>query len=130
MPMGGIKVQCKICSSYALVDQFKLHYKYKSVVCPACFSGKKQEQKQEEKKVVGPPKPAGWDKDDDYLEKMQRMRREQERAHFERISGTDQVKCTCPSCKYVFKYDPYRKVPKVCPYCDVEVPRLKSFSML
>ena len=130
MNVQGVKAQCRICGTFAPADQFKLHYKYKSVVCPSCFSGRKAQQ--EEKKVVvnEPPKPAGWDKEDEYLEKAQRVRQAEERSSFEKITGSDQVKCTCTSCKYVFKYDPFRKTPKVCPYCDVAVPRLKTFNML
>ena len=124
----SVKAKCKICGTLAPAEQFKLHYKYKSVVCPSCFAGKKAQE--EKKPVVEIIKPAGWDKDDEYLEKAYRMRRDEERANFEKVSGSDQVKCTCTSCKYVFKYDPFRKTPKVCPYCDVAVPRLKTFNML
>jgi len=81
-------------------------------------------------KKVEPQKPLGWDKDDEYLEKISRMRKQEDQAQFEKIPGTDHVKCTCPHCKYTFRYDPFRKIPKTCPYCNNDVPKLKTFTLL
>ena len=74
-----VRIQCRVCKGFAPANQFKLHYKYKQVVCPSCASGRNE---QEEKKKaaaavteqVQPKKPAGWDKEDEYLERMAKMR--------------------------------------------------------
>jgi len=123
-----IKAQCSVCKGFALADQFKLHHTYRKMVCPNCFSGKTKQQ--QEMKKVEPQKPLGWDKDDEYLEKISRMRKQEDQAQFEKIPGTDHVKCTCPHCKYTFRYDPFRKIPKTCPYCNNDVPKLKTFTLL
>ncbi len=130
----GVKAQCKVCNGYAPADQFKLHFQLKQMVCPGCYTGKtvfkgmKNEVATEEK--VEPPKPAGWDKDDDYLDKVSRMRKEQSQSYFTRISGSDMVKCNCPSCKYVYKYDPFKRMPQACPYCNGPVPRYRASDVM
>ena len=47
----------------------------------------------------------------------------------EKIPGTTLVKFSCQKCSYPFKYDPYRKMPKACPYCDADIPNLKAFTV-
>jgi len=123
----AVKAKCKNCDKEAPAEQFKLHYQFKMMVCPDCFSGKTQ--KQQEMKKAEPKKPVGWDMDDEYLQKHQRMK-EKEKPRFRRIPGTDQVECTCKGCKYAFKYDPFRKKPRTCPFCNEEIPRLNTFSLL
>jgi len=126
--MNGVRAKCRVCGEEALADQFKLHHDFRQMVCPSCFTGK-TEQKKAKKEAV-PPKPAGWDAEDDYLEKAARMRnREDVRGTFKKIPGTPQVQYTC-LCSYTFKYDPFRKIPTTCPYCNQEIPRLKTFSLL
>jgi|SRR3989344_2484861 len=123
----GVKSQCRVCGNFALADQFKLHYQYKQMVCPNCYSGKTAaEQKKKEAAPQEQAKPAGWDKDDEYLEKASRMKKEETRALFTKIPGSELVKCACPHCKYVFKFDTVRSTPKTCPYCDVPVPKFRS----
>ena len=123
----GTRAKCKNCGQEALADQFKLHYQLKLMVCPNCFTGKKSVKTEMEKVAAGPPKPKGWDKEDEYLEKASRLRKEEVTANFTKMPGSDQVQCKCLNCKYSFKFDPYRQTPKTCPYCDQEVPKLKSF---
>ena len=123
----AVKAKCKNCGKEAPAEQFKLHYQIKMMVCPDCFSGKTQ--KQQEMKKAEPVRPAGWDLEDDYLQKHQRMK-EKEKPQFKRIPGTDQVECTCRGCKFAFKYDPFRKKPRTCPFCNENIPRLNTFSLL
>lgn len=128
-PIGpGVKATCKACGNSALADQFKLHYIMKLMVCPTCFSGKTQKEKEqrEVQKSVEPLRPAGWDKDDEYLEKAARMKKDSLQPQFTRIPGSDFVKHTCMGCKYNFKYDPQTKTPRSCPYCNVAVPVMKA----
>ncbi len=125
-----IKAKCKNCGCDAPVDQFKLHYSLRMMVCDNCFHGKTQRQEERMKKSEEkPPRPPGWDAEDEYLERLSRLRREENQAQFSKIAGTDLVKCICPHCRYSFKYDPGKKTPKTCPYCDVEVPKLKLFNL-
>ena len=129
----GVKAKCKNCGNDALADQFRLHYQLKMMVCPNCFTGKSQKKEEgvrNEAKKEEKLRPPGWDADDEYLEKASRMRQNENQAQFTKIAGTDQVKCTCAHCKYNFKYDPYKKMPVKCPYCDEDVPRLKTFNLL
>ena len=128
--MNIVKANCRRCGSSVPADQFKLHYSYKMMVCPNCFSGKTQLQ-EEKKKVeeVKPAKPAGWDQEDLYLEKFHSKQQKQEPI-FRKVPATGHIECTCRKCSYSFKYDPFRKKPKTCPYCNEAIPRLNTFSLL
>ncbi len=125
---GGVKATCRACGGSAMADSFKLHYIMKMMVCPACFSGKTQKEKEQKEvqKAAEPIRPPGWDKEDEYLEKAARMKKESAQPQFARIPGTDFVRHACMSCKYQFKYDPQAKVPRSCPYCNYPVPVMKA----
>ena len=126
-----IKAKCRNCNKLSPADQFKLHFEMRTMVCPTCFSGKTQKlEEQEQKKKEAPAKPAGWDSVDDYLEKSAHMKGQEIKGKFEKIPGTGQVRFTCGECKFGFKYDPFRKRPRNCPYCNEEIPRLKTFNLL
>ena len=120
---SGVKAQCKVCKGYAVADQFRLHPIHRQMVCPSCFTGKTEQKKKQAEETT--KKPPGWDAEDEYLDRVARLRKMQETVTYTKIPGTDLVKCTCHHCKYVFKYDVARRSPRVCPYCDVEVPRIK-----
>ena len=124
-----VKAECKVCRGSASADLFKLHHDYKQMVCPACYTGKTKQKEEMQKKTVE-VKPPGWDAEDEYLDKISKLKVEEDRSQFSKVAGTNQVRCKCSQCKYDFKYDPLRKRPSSCPYCDAEVPKLKSFSML
>jgi DNA-directed RNA polymerase subunit RPC12/RpoP len=129
----GIKAKCRNCGCEAPADQFKLHYELRTMVCPNCFSGRgKKELKKDgsKEKVADPSRPAGWDAEDDYLEKMARIKRQQTQASFSKIPNSDHVKYICVNCKYSFRYDPLKKLPYTCPYCNAEIPRLRTFNLL
>jgi len=127
-----IKAKCRACNKEVPSDQFKLHYKLKQMVCPDCYSGRTQQKLEQVKKLIEkePPKPVGWDDDDEYLERMSHIKKEQDQAQFSKVVGTDQVKCKCFKCKYEFKYDPFRKKPRCCPYCAEDIPKLRTFNLL
>ena len=61
----NLRIQCRVCKGFAPASQFKLHYKYKQVVCPNCTSGKfEQEERKKAAAVAAPaeqrkPVPAG-----------------------------------------------------------------------
>ncbi len=128
------KAVCKNCGQSAPAESFRLHYKFRMIVCPSCYSGRtaelRKKEEEERKQELPPKRPAGWDEIDDYLERATSMHREENQAQFSKITGTDYVKCKCANCRYSFKYDPYRKQPLTCPYCDTPVPRLRTFNLL
>ena len=122
-----VKATCKNCDKQSMASQFRLHYKYKMMVCPDCYAGKNDDKPI---KKEAPKMPPGWDAEDDYLEKIAKIRKEENQAQFSKIPGTDQVKCKCSSCKYSFKYNPFKRIPRMCPYCNVNIPKLKTFNLL
>jgi len=128
----GVNAKCRNCGKDADSDSFKLHYKFKMMVCPNCFSGKTEQQQQKAavQKKETPVRPAGWDHEDEYLEKMSRLKRKDENNNFTKIPGTDQVMYTCVSCKYAFRYSPLKKIPPNCPYCNSEIPKLRLYNFL
>ncbi len=130
--MVSIKAKCKVCGNSVPADQFRLHHEHRQMVCPTCFSGKTKPMSaiENQPKKKEPPKPAGWDKEDEYLERMATQRRLDNQAQFSRIPGTHQVHCKCAKCKYSFKYDPFRKMPRTCPYCNTDIPKLRTFNLL
>lgn len=117
-----VRVKCKNCGGFAPAEQFKLHYSLRMMVCPNCYSGKTA--KKEEEKKVEPARPAGWDAEDEYLRKYHQIK-EKEKPKFKKIPGTDYFQYTCKSCDYEFKYDPYKKVPRNCPYCNEAIPKIE-----
>ena len=126
---AGVKAKCRNCGCEAPVGDFKLHYEIKQMVCSKCYTGKSKKEEPSQAQPQEKPKPRGWDKDDEYLERALKMRQMQNNAHFTRVPGSDQVKCTCINCKYVFNYDSDRRMPHTCPYCDVEVPKMKTYNL-
>ncbi|PIN76471.1 hypothetical protein COV17_02330 [Candidatus Woesearchaeota archaeon CG10_big_fil_rev_8_21_14_0_10_36_11] len=129
--MMAVKVICRLCKGSFPAEDFKLHYEFKQMVCPNCYSGKTQKQQQKVEKKEAVSKPAGWDQVDEYLEKASRTKKQEEqKAQFTKIPGTDQVMCKCFGCKFSFKYNPFKKSPRTCPFCNADIPKLKTFSLL
>ncbi len=128
----SVKAQCRVCGQLAPAEEFKLHYKFKQAVCARCYSGRTEQEKLKEelkkKEKEEAPKPKGWDEVDEYLSRTVKQKQEEQQIQFSKVPGTDQIKCFCFNCKYSFKYDPVRKIPVNCPYCNSEVPRLKNYS--
>ena len=125
----GIKVKCRNCGKEADSDSFKLHYKYRMMVCPDCFSGRTERERQQKEKIKIVNKPAGWDLEDEYLEKYKKLK-ERQAMKFKKVPGTSQIECTCSDCKFSFKYNPFKRRPKHCPFCSKEIPRMNTFNLL
>lgn len=132
-----IKVVCKRCGRPAKASEFVLDPDYRMMVCQACskerlsqsIKTKKQEsvvkQKEEEKAKEAETfknKPAGWDEDDERLEKMSKAKASEgpSKQNYERIDD-DNIKLTCPKCEYKFTYNTVRMTPNACPYCGVKL---------
>ena len=121
----GVKTQCKVCSQFAPSDQFRLHHTYKMVVCPACYSGKTALQEQKKKEEPKAPVKPGWDAEDEYLEKMNRIKKQEMNGVFTKLEG-GLVKYTCANCKYPIKFNPDKNPFRACPYCNGEIPAYRS----
>ncbi len=68
------------------------------------------------------PRPAGWDKDDELLEKLYAQKKKKVES-FKPISGSGtKLKYACQQCSYSFSYDTEKKTPRSCPYCQRAVP--------
>jgi len=126
----GVKAKCRKCGNEAAASDFRMHYDYKMMVCPNCFKGEKEKIKVQNTTVPKEeplvPKAPGWDKEDEYLERAAKHKREEQKSWFKAVPGSAQVQCRCASCKYVFKYDPVKNMPKACPYCDGPIPRFNQ----
>lgn len=84
----GIEIKCRRCGKAARAEDFTVDYVYKMAVCPSCVKERKAKDvkspvaekndafgkpAESPKKEVA-PKPAGWDEDDERLEKMARQK--------------------------------------------------------
>lgn len=136
-----VQVKCKNCGNMAPANLFKLDYRYGIVVCPLCQKGKvfKRGEKitplnapaepqvkspivvKRELPATGPrkAKPAGWDHEDELLEKMW-TERQQQKGRLVRV-GKNRMRFTCAKCGYAFTFEEDRK-PRGCPYCDTRLP--------
>ena len=134
MLSNQVQAECPKCNNRSAADAFVLDYLERRMVCPGCFKKARKpslkEQVAKQEKVVKETKPIGWDKEDEYLVKISKLKKEQDQAQFKRIPGTNQVSCKCMKCKYVFKYDHFKKIPVSCPYCNQDIPRFKTFNLL
>ena len=123
---SAIKVKCRNCGRMANSEEFVLDHAFKTMVCPACIKDKNKVsvQKEEPKPEISVQKPAGWDKEDEYLERAAKSKVKQNpTAAVEKIDA-EYVKYTCPHCKYSFKYSVIRKKPGVCPYCSEDIVKI------
>jgi DNA-directed RNA polymerase subunit RPC12/RpoP len=123
-----VSAKCRRCGKTAPSNSFVLDPDYKLMVCPQCIKEKREAQrvrqevekhKTEKQEQPKTDKPAGWDSEDEYLER-QSKRKEETKISAERIDST-KVKYTCQSCKYAFVYDTEKRHPKACPYCNAQV---------
>lgn len=126
-----VQVKCKSCGNMAPVNHFKLDYHYGFVVCPLCQRGKDTKIKpkrspimmrKEELPRTGPrkAKPAGWDFEDELLEKLWQEKQKLQGRLVPVASGL--MRYTCGKCKYSFTFK-RDKQPERCPYCDTAIKR-------
>jgi DNA-directed RNA polymerase subunit RPC12/RpoP len=124
-----LKAKCKRCQKEVRVDELKLDYIYKMMVCPACIKERqttqqvRQELKKEGLPTNEPKRPAGWDSEDEYLERVY-QERDRSTVKVQKVDS-DRVKYNCVNCKYGFVINIITKTPKMCPYCGSPVSRLR-----
>lgn len=132
--MIDIKSKCKRCGKEFSSKEMTLDPDYKMVVCPVCVREKnlkqsvhkeldEMRQKKSFVQEVEEKKPTGYDYEDAYLEKVQK-RRVQEGVFVEKIDN-ENVRYSCPKCKYKFKYNFINNYPPKCPYCDSPIAKIR-----
>lgn len=135
-------VKCKNCGKLAPSMEFSVDPYLKMAVCKTCSKGARPsqgkitsaQQKTQQTRPRGPPqqdflfkskqqiqdeKPAGWDADDVYLEKLAKTKKEST-VKAERLSD-GRILYPCMKCKYQFKYSQEKNLPAKCPYCGTPV---------
>ena len=124
--LNSISAKCKRCGKQSPSEQFNLDPVYGLMVCPNCVKERKTavakkeiEQRKEANKE--PPKPVGWDIEDEYLERAYAKKSASKAQTNVQPLPDGKVKYTCQKCKYSFVYDPERKHPARCPYCSSDI---------
>ncbi len=128
-----VKAVCRKCGKSAPADKFVLDNSVKMMICPSCVAemkGKllKPKPVEPQPSIRAAPqtksKPADWDQEDDYLDKLKKKKDEAPKAIIERIDDV-KVRYTCFKCHYNFIYNTAKDYPKVCPYCKMPISRMK-----
>jgi predicted Zn-ribbon and HTH transcriptional regulator len=135
--MGNrVKVKCNRCGKDVYSDEFILDPDYKMMVCQACVREKrtrrevwdevnkqKADAKRQKQLEAGQnpdeeseePKPAGWDKEDEILEKLSKQKQRFKDSYVANVVSPGKAKCK--RCGFVFKYNEDINKPSACPYC-------------
>jgi len=124
---GSIMVKCRNCGKEAAASSFVLDYVYRMVVCPQCIKDRQKrevihkEAKQQAEDVKKQEeelrkRPAGWDREDEYLERAYAEKESNALPIVEISPG--KFRYRCPKCKYKFIYNRATNTPSVCPYCN------------
>ncbi len=128
-----VTAACRKCNNKAPAESFQLDYTAGMMVCFSCFKkrGKKPTVK-EAPKPVEKKKPAGWDSEDELLERLIKDKRRSQSpvGKVERVPGEMYVKYTCNKCAFKFKYYPLHKKPRTCPYCNSPNPKIRVTGIL
>lgn len=139
---SGVKVTCKRCNRSSPAEGFILDAIYGMMVCPSCIRERQSGGGVQVKGgrvgaassvgvarlAVDKPverRPAGWDSEDEYLEKAVRAKEKGVSSPLVRQIDHEHVKYTCPGCRYTFTYDLVRRVPARCPYCSGNIQKFK-----
>jgi rubrerythrin len=136
--MESIRAKCRKCGKETKVSDFVVDPVYKMAVCINCskqrkideFKQKNKDNNKEYENEINSPtdilkqkikanKKAGWDKDDERLERLN----EEKYSTLPKVKkiSEEKVKYKCPSCKYEFSYNVIKQIPKSCPFCDKKI---------
>lgn len=141
------KAVCKKCGRSAPAESFVLDHLCGMLVCPDCLKEQKFQSKTSSSAVskiasdifmgtktrpatntATPPlqkpvekveRPAGWDSEDDYLERMHKQR-DKLKVNFDRLDES-RVRYVCTKCGYKFVYHTGKRYPSACPNCGTHV---------
>ena len=119
MAIGDVKVRCRKCGKPADASEMTLDNELRMMICRECVKDKRRKSGAfaEEKK---PEKPAGWDKEDDYLSRVGVFKAAATGQVVQNVGG-DKVRVICHKCKFAFNYNKEKKIPRFCPNCGREV---------
>ncbi|MFH1399042.1 MAG: hypothetical protein ABIG95_02940 [Candidatus Woesearchaeota archaeon] len=122
-----IKVKCTVCGQDWDANDFVLDPIYRKVVCSACAKKRRQRvaNAKAEKIEVVPKKPAGWDAEDEYLDRVARVKQQEPVIDVEKVDS-NKVRYTCPKCRYSFNYNIETHAPSKCPFCSREISKFRS----
>jgi len=123
-----IKVKCRNCGKEYPADTFVLDYVYKMMVCPQCVKDRQRKEivhKEAQQQVLQETakKPAGWDHEDEMIEKAYAAKLARTGSAPGHLVPTPdgKYKYRCPRCKYEFAYNKATNTPSRCPYCNWEM---------
>ncbi|MBN2881522.1 hypothetical protein JXM83_05735 [Candidatus Woesearchaeota archaeon] len=122
-----VKAVCKRCKKEWKASELKLDPEYKMVVCPQCIRERLQPKTKSIPITHAPeaPKPiektkAGWDEDDEALEKMRAEKEKKPKLNYEKVDDVT-IKIKCPKCDFKFLYNIEKGTPHSCPYCGIKI---------
>ncbi|MCX8147016.1 MAG: hypothetical protein N3D84_00955 [Candidatus Woesearchaeota archaeon] len=129
MEIKGVKAVCRNCGRYVNTNDLILDPVFKMMVCKECVKDRKMREsvhkearemrlQKKQQGIIQEEKPAGWDYDDEVIEKAYKMKMKTS-VKVEKVGN--KVKYSCPKCKYTFLYDPEKKKPARCPYCASDI---------
>lgn len=133
--MDEARVKCKQCGRLARPSEYVLDPVYRIMVCPMCVKDRRMREqihrevdsqrlkKKKEQEELMKDKPAGWDPDDDAINRAYKAKLSKT-VQVEEISK-DIVKYPCPKCKYSFRYNTAKRIPSKCPYCGAGVQSIR-----
>ncbi len=143
---GIVTAKCRKCGKSMPTTEFVLDPIFGAMVCAACskerktkesMDAMKKKQQAIEQEVAAkqgtarpaaqkapPPqpaknRPAGWDAEDDYLEKLSRAKQDNI-VQVKRIDRS-RVQYKCPKCHYDFPYNLDKQKPSKCPFCNTGI---------
>jgi DNA-directed RNA polymerase subunit RPC12/RpoP len=130
MRNNEVKAKCRRCNREVPTSEFTLDPVYGMMVCASCSKERRSKSAPAAGSraaggsiAVENKKPAGWDKEDEYIEKAysQKMQNTQQ----VQSVGEGKVKYACHKCKYEFVYNVDKNTPSRCPFCNSEIMKFR-----
>ena len=119
MAIGDVKVRCRKCGKPADASEMTLDNELRMMICRECVKDKRRKSGIIEEKKQ-PEKPAGWDKEDEYLSKVSAFKPMATAQVMQRVDD-QKVRVVCGKCKFAFNFNTEKKIPRYCPSCSREV---------
>ena len=125
---SDIKAVCKRCGKSSKACDMVLDPVYKLMVCPFCVKERKDNELSAQKNSLREKesqrnqdkirsKPAGWDEEDEYLDKV--VKNKKPAIAIQKIDD-ERVSFACPKCNYKVIFNTIKRHPSSCPYCGVK----------
>ena len=124
MISNNVKAKCPKCNAMVDANSFVLSYIERKMICQTCHKQKDKKVKPIIKKEKI-QRPAGWDKEDEELERLVKAKNIKLTGKIERVPGEKHIRYNCPECNFKFRYFPLERRPRYCPYCSHENPVIR-----